>query len=101
MIVNLLIFIFIIILFCQFFLFNSNFNPILEGITSATSSQNQDILKLEQKNAGTIAVLKQQLSAILNLDKDITILNTNVGTLTNKVIELSQTQSIDKQLNND
>lgn len=101
MIVNLLIFIFIIILFYQIFLFNSNFNPILEGITSATSSQNQDILKLEQKNAGTIAVLKQQLGNLLNLDKEITILNTNVGSLSNKVIELSQTQSIDKQLNNE
>lgn len=88
-------------LFYQIFLFNSNFNPILEGITSATSSQNQDILKLEQKNAGTIAVLKQQLGNLLNLDKEITILNTNVGSLSNKVIELSQTQSIDKQLNNE
>ena len=38
---------------------------------------------------------------LLNLDKEITILNTNVGSLSNKVIELSQTQSIDKQLNNE
>jgi hypothetical protein len=101
MIVNLLNFIFIIILFYQIFIFNNNFNPILEGLTSARSSQNVDILKLEQKNAGTIAVLKQQLDSLLNVDKEITGLNTNVATLTNKVIELSETQNINKQLNSE
>lgn len=101
MIVNLLIFIFIIILFYQIFLFHNNFNPILEGLTSATPSQNQDILKLEQKNAGTIAFLKQQLGSLLNLDKEITNLNTNVGSLSNKVIELSETQNINKQLDSE
>jgi len=101
MIVNLLNFIFIIILFYQIFIFNNNYNPILEGLTSARSSQNVDILKLEQKNAGTIAVLKQQLDSLLNVDKEITGLNTNVATLTNKVIELSETQNINKQLNSE
>jgi len=101
MIVNLLIFIFIIIIFHQIFKCNNNYNPILEGLTSATSSQNEDILKLEQKNAGTIAVLKQQLGSLLNLDKEITGLNTNVGSLTSKVIQLSETQNINKQLNSE
>jgi hypothetical protein len=101
MIVNILILFFILLLFNQIFFVSSQFTPILEGITSSTSTQNQDMLKLEQKNAGTIGVLKQQLGTLSGLDKQINNLNTNLGSLTNKVIELSQTQNINKQLNSE
>ena len=101
MIVNILILFFILLLFNQIFFVSSQFRPILEGITTASPSQNQDILKLEQKNAGTIGVLKQQMGTLSDLDKQIANLNTNIGSLTNKVIELSQTQNINKQLNSE
>lgn len=101
MIVNILILFFIFLLFNQIFLVNSDFRSIVEGLTTATSTQNQDILQLEQKNAGTIGVLKQQLGTLSNLGKQITDLNTTVGSLSNKVIDLSQTQNIDKQLNSE
>ncbi len=101
MIVNILILFFILLLFNQIFFVSSQFRPILEGITSSTSTQNQDMLKLEQKNAGTIGVLKQQLGTLSGLDKQINNLNTNLDSLTNKVIELSQTKNINKQLNSE
>ena len=53
---------------------------------------------MEEKTAGNIEVLKQQLDNISNLDKQITNLNKSLSILSNKFIELSQTQSINKQL---
>ena len=99
MIVNILILFFIMLLIFQFSLQNGNFRSNIEGLTTATIlSQKEEQLKMEQKNAGNIEIIKQQLDTLSNLDKQITGLNTNVGILSDKMIELSQTQQNNKQL---
>lgn len=100
MIVNILILFFIILLIFQFSLQNGNFRSNIEGFTTTTTilSQKEEQLKIEQKNAGNIEIIKQQLDTLSNLDKQITGLNTNVGILSDKMIELSQTQQNNKQL---
>ena len=99
MIVNILILFFIMLLIFQFSLQNGNFRSNIEGLTTATIlSQKEEQLKMEQKNAGNIEIIKQQLDTLSNLDKQISGLNSNVGILSDKMIELSQTQQNNKQL---
>ena len=99
MIVNILILFFIMLLIFQFSIQNGNFRSNIEGLTSGTIlSPKEEQLKIEQKNAGNIEIIKQQLDTLSNLDKQITGLNTNVGILSDKMIELSQTQQNNKQL---
>ena len=102
MIVNILILFFIMLLIFQFCLSNGNFRSNIEGLTTTTTilSAKEEQLKIEQKNAGNIEIIKQQLDTLSNLDKQITGLNTNVGILSDKMIDLSQTQQNNKQLNN-
>jgi hypothetical protein len=85
------------LLIFQFSLQNGNFRSNIEGLTTTLSAKEEQ-LKMEQKNAGNIEIIKQQLDTLSNLDKQITGLNTNVGILSVKMIELSQTQQNNKQI---
>jgi hypothetical protein len=53
----------------------------------------------EQETAGSINVLKQQISELLSLDKKIQELKVTTNNLSNQMINLSQTQYNNKNLN--
>jgi hypothetical protein len=59
---------------------------------------NKQALLIEQKNAGTIDVLKQQIKDFSSLENKINYLNSKVENLINKSSSLFQTQVIEQKL---
>jgi hypothetical protein len=53
----------------------------------------------EQETAGSIEVLKQQISELLSLDNKVQELKGTTNNLSNQMINLSQTQYNNKNLN--
>ena len=109
-IINLLIVFFIILIFYQILLENTNLTKIVEGLTdnSGTSSSNQyqpynsnDPNILSQQNAGNIQVLKQQIDGLLPLNKEVQDLSGNVATLTEQVNTLLVQLQLQQQLSTD
>ena len=93
MIVNILILFFIMLLIFQFSLQNGNFRSNIEGLTTATIlSPKEEQLKIEQKNAGNIDVLKKQVEKLLPLNGKVQDLSGNVTNLSQQINSLIQTQ---------
>ena len=110
-IINLLIVFFIILIFYQILLENTNLTKIVEGLTdnSETSSSNNqyqpydsnDPNILSQQNAGNIQVLKQQIDGLLPLNKEVQDLSGNVATLTEQVNTILVQLQLQQQLSTD
>ena len=98
MLVNILIILFIIIIFYQIFL--QDISSKIEGMENQQNQQYQpydmnnpnNTLILAQQNAGNIQVLKQQIDSVLGLNKEVQDLSGNVATLTTQVTNLIQAQ---------
>lgn len=101
MLVNILITLFIIIIFYQIFL--QHISSKIEGMENQQNQQNQqyqpydmnnpnNALILGQQNAGNIQVLKQQVDSVLGLNKEVQDLSGNVATLTTQVTNLIEAQ---------
>ena len=110
-IINLLIVFFIILIFYQILLENTNLTKIVEGLTDnseSSSSNNQyqpydsnDPNILSQQNAGNIQVLKQQIDGLLPLNKQVLDLSGNVATLTEQVNTILVQLQLQQQLSTD
>ena len=92
--VNTLIVFFIFLIFYQ--IFQAVFGS-LEGFQSTTyqpydTDNPQNAMILAQKNAGNIEFLKQQLNSLMSLQKEVTDISSNVVTLNDQVLALTQQQ---------
>ena len=91
--VNTLIVFFIFLIFYQ--IFQAVFGS-LEGFQSNYQSYDNDnpqnAMILAQKNAGNIEFLKQQLNSLMGLQKEVTDISSNVVTLNDQVLALTQQQ---------
>ena len=104
MLVNILIFFFIILIFYQICLsqiaFKINNDGIIEGLDTMPSQQYQpydmnnpnNALILGQQNAGNIQVLKQQVDKLVGLNKEVQDISGNLITLTSQVTKLMESQ---------
>lgn len=95
MLIKFLILFFISLIVYQIFLANW---PIIEGIenNSAPTYQNYDQsnpLILAQQNAGNIEYLKQQVTQLMGLDKEVQDISGNVVALSQQVNQLAQAQA--------
>lgn len=91
--VNTLIVFFIFLIFYQ--IFQAVFGS-LEGFQSSyqpyDTDNPQNAMILAQKNAGNIEFLKEQLNSLMSLQKEVTDISSNVVTLNDQVLALTQQQ---------
>jgi len=93
---------FISLLIYQLFHKSRGYEGVYEGMETATTStgtatyqpySGTDPLILAQQNAGNIEYLKQQLSALLNLSREVEDISANVITLNDQVGALVKAQA--------
>ena len=86
MLINIFIIFFILLILYQVFLYNINKTPIMEGmetteITSYDKNDPSNALILAQENTGNIQVIKKQLDKLLNLDKQVNTMSSDLEKL--------------------